>query len=333
MAITLRNLAIIARSLKSTPLPSHLSRQLNHFTPVRLFAGNAWRQFAVTEHAPLRLPGRSWCRRYSSAKDNPGKGPKIKSREEHALAAYKAKETVTNAFTFTGLAAILGVGVVCSYFIAKELFPGDLSVNSVFNKSLEAVQKDDKVKQLFGSPIKGYGKDFGGHRVGRRNFVENISYKDDDGIEHTRILFNIEGSRGKGRVWADVSDGMTTGQFYYLIVQDKRTNELLPLIDQRPKTPEAVRLADIAELLAQKDVVLYGGSRCVYTRKQLELFGVNATKKLKFVNCDDDFQKCVDMGIEKLPTWVFKEGDMQHRSVGVKSPEDLAVMASRVKRN
>merc|ERR1711934_520086 len=79
-----------------------------------------------------------------------------------------------------------------------------------------------------------------------------ISYIDDDGVEHTRILFNIEGSRGRGRVWADKSDAHTSGQFYYLIVQDVRTEELWAIIDNRPKTPEAQRNEEVAALLSKR---------------------------------------------------------------------------------
>lgn len=246
-------------------------------------------------------------------------------REENALKMYKAKENVTKGFQITVFAAVCGLGIVASYFIVRELFPSALSPNNVFGKSLEAVQKDDKVRQTFGTPIKGFGKDFGGHRAGRRNFVENLSYVDDDGVEHTRILFNIEGSRGRGRVWADKSAAMSDGQFYYLVVQDIRSQDLWAIVDNRPKTPEAVRQEEIATSLSKKGVVLFGGRRCAYTQKQLELFGVNATKQLNFVNCDDDFQKCVDAGIEKLPTWDFNGTKVP----GVKSIEDLDVLSRK----
>ena len=76
---------------------------------------------------------------------------------------------VTTVFTLTAFAAVCGVGLVAAYLIVKQLFPRFASArvgaasctlpklsclplcsvtspNSVFSKSLEAVQKDEKVK-------------------------------------------------------------------------------------------------------------------------------------------------------------------------------------------
>merc|ERR1712232_338060 len=177
------------------------------------------------------------------------------------------------------------------------------------------------------------GKDHGGHRAGRRNFVENVCYDDEEGVKHTRILFNIEGSRGKGYVWADVAEGMSAGQIYYLIVQDKRSQQLVQLIDERPDTPLAVRQAEIATLLSKKGVMLYGSPNCNYTKQQLSLFGINGTQALQFTNCVDDRKMCEDAGIQHVPTWIFTDPatGVKTKKTGVQDPEDLLVMANRIK--
>jgi len=68
----------------------------------------------------------------------------------------------------------------CAYYIGRELFPSKMSPNSVFNSSFEIVRNHTDVTKRFGSPLKAYGRDHGGHREGRRNFVEYVlvSFKD-----------------------------------------------------------------------------------------------------------------------------------------------------------
>jgi len=64
-----------------------------------------------------------------------------------------------------------------------------------------------QITQRFGEPLKGYGRDAGGRREGRRNFVEHKQYKGEDGVERLRIRFNIEGPFGHAFVFAEVSGG------------------------------------------------------------------------------------------------------------------------------
>ena len=61
---------------------------------------------------------------------------------------------------------------VCAYYIGKELIPTKMSPNTVFNNASSIVRKNADVTRRFGTPIKVYGRDHGGHREGRRNFIE-----------------------------------------------------------------------------------------------------------------------------------------------------------------
>ena len=47
-----------------------------------------------------------------------------------------------------------------------------MSPNRVFDNAFEVVRSDAQIKRRYGDPIKGYGRDHGGHREGRRNFIE-----------------------------------------------------------------------------------------------------------------------------------------------------------------
>jgi len=81
-------------------------------------------------------------------------------------------------------------------------------------------------------PVKTYGRDHGGHREGRRNFVEHTDYIDpDDGTKRTRVRFNLEGPYGAAFVFAEVSKDLDG--FVYLMVQDKRNGAVINVEDQR----------------------------------------------------------------------------------------------------
>ena len=82
---------------------------------------------------------------------------------------------------------------VCAYYIGKELIPTKMSPNAIFDRASDVVRRHDDVKRRFGDPLKTYGRDHGGHREGRRNFIEHTDYVDaEDGTKRTRVRFNLE---------------------------------------------------------------------------------------------------------------------------------------------
>jgi import inner membrane translocase subunit TIM21 len=84
-----------------------------------------------------------------------------------------------------------------------------------------------------GSPIRCYGKDHGGHKEGRRNFIEHVELNDKEGNKtRLRIKFNMKGPNGKGQVWAETQKNMNKGEFVYLIAK-LYTGELVTLQDNR----------------------------------------------------------------------------------------------------
>lgn len=54
----------------------------------------------------------------------------------------------------------------------KELMPTKMSPNRVFDKAVGKVTEHPEVIRRFGAQLKAYGRDHGGHREGRRNFIE-----------------------------------------------------------------------------------------------------------------------------------------------------------------
>jgi import inner membrane translocase subunit TIM21 len=109
-----------------------------------------------------------------------------------------------------------------------------MSPNSVFSNSLEVVREHADVKRIFGEPLKGYGRDHGGHREGRRNFIEHTEYtSDNDGSKRTRVRYNLEGQHGHASVFAEVSNQMSSGEFVYILVQDKHSGRVITVVDNR----------------------------------------------------------------------------------------------------
>lgn len=145
-------------------------------------------------------------------------------------------EKVVVASRLTLWAGIAVFASFCAYYIGKELFPTKMSPNSVFDKSLAIVRENAEVNRRFGAPLKGYGRDYGGHREGRRNFVEHTEYTDkDDGSKRTRVRYNLEGKEGMAFVFAEVSNSMPSGEFVYILVQDRQTGRVITVVDNRAK--------------------------------------------------------------------------------------------------
>lgn len=132
-------------------------------------------------------------------------------------------------------AGALAFASVCGYYIVKELLPTKMSPNAVFDRATSTVRQNEEVKRRFGEAFKTYGRDHGGHREGRRNFIEHTEYvdRDTDGSKRTRVRFNLEGQYGAAFVFAEVSDSMPSGEFVYILVQDKRNGAVITVVDNR----------------------------------------------------------------------------------------------------
>jgi import inner membrane translocase subunit TIM21 len=109
-----------------------------------------------------------------------------------------------------------------------------MSPNRAFDRSLAVIRTHDDVKRRFGEPLKAYGRDHGGHREGRRNFVEHTEYTDqEDGSTRVRVRYNLSGQHGTAFVFAEVSSSMASGEFVYILVQDKSNGRVFTVVDNR----------------------------------------------------------------------------------------------------
>ena len=143
-------------------------------------------------------------------------------------------EQVVAASRLTMWAGIFGFACVCAYYIGRELFPTKMSPNSVFNGAVDKIRENGQIQRVYGDKLKFYGRDHGSHREGRRNFIEHNEYVDpEDGSKRTRVRFNMESQFATAFCFAEVSAEMPSGEFVYILVQDKRSGRVVTIVDNR----------------------------------------------------------------------------------------------------
>ena len=170
-------------------------------------------------------------------------------------------QTVVAASRLTMWVGIFGFACACAYYIGRELFPTKMSPNSVFNGAIKEIRSNSQVQRLYGESLKFYGRDHGGHREGRRNFIEHTQYTSpDDGSKRTRVRFNLEGKFAEAFCFAEVSSEMSSGEFVYVLVQDKHTGRVITVVDNRAALT-ARRLAGGNQESANAMQQLLGGGK------------------------------------------------------------------------
>ncbi len=80
-----------------------------------------------------------------------------------------------------------------------------------------------------------------------------------DGDKRLRIRFHVEGNRTKLRVWAEVSDRLTDGEYSYLICQDLKTGRVITIQDNRQRLQDMTSASGNTSLLKAFDQLRSGG--------------------------------------------------------------------------
>lgn len=172
----------------------------------------------------------------SQSKEEPPKNNDGGSDPETTEIVLTPGQKVAAASRLTMWAGIFTFACACAYFIGKELIPTKMSPNSAFNSASKVIKDNSQVKMKYGdtSQLKFYGKDHGGHREGRRNFIEHTQYtNEEDGSKRTRVRFNMEGPFASAICFAEVSNEMSSGEFVYVLVQDKQSGRVITVVDNR----------------------------------------------------------------------------------------------------
>jgi len=156
------------------------------------------------------------------------------TEQEEAQIVLTPGEQVVAASRLSMWAGIAVFAACCAYYIGRELIPTKMSPNQIFDKAFTKIKENGEVTRRFGDPLKAYGRDHGGHREGRRNFVEHTEYTDEqDGSKRCRVRFNLEGQFGNAFVFAEQSSDMKAGEMVYVLVQDKQNGRVYTVVDNR----------------------------------------------------------------------------------------------------
>lgn len=209
---------------------------------------------------------------------------------------------------------LFGVALTCAGLVAWELRPTKFSPTSIFNKALAAVEQHPDVTMRIGTVKKGYGTDHGHKSEGRRNFTAHDEFTDEDGNSIVRIKFNVEGTRGKGTVYAAVSSGVS-GDLQYLIFQHhppRGKSVSYALIDNRRQLTTEDQQQRLSQNIKKIGGVMYGSEDDPYTQRQKMELG-DYFENIKYVDCskehglDDQTKEYCKKLKGKFPTWKFGE--------------------------
>lgn len=66
-------------------------------------------------------------------------------------------------------------------------------------------------------------------------------------------------------------------------------------------------LEEFAKCLTNKGAVMYGAYWCPHCKEQKKMFG-SAFQYIKYVECTEKVQECLNKNIKGYPTWIFKDG-------------------------
>jgi import inner membrane translocase subunit TIM21 len=229
----LRTRQALVSSAKSAQVRYLSSSQITHHSPI--LRELAVRSLNVTHKITSNaLIPRNHLRAFSSNTNS--KKDKNADGEDRTDLVLTPGQKVVAGTRLTIWGGVVVFASFCLYYIGKELFPTKLSPNSLFSKASSIVTDNREVKRRFGEPLKCYGRDHGSYREGRRNFIEHTEYTDkDDGSKRVRVRFNLEGKFGAAFVFCEVSSDMPSGEFVYLLVQDKRNGMVITLVDNRSR--------------------------------------------------------------------------------------------------
>ena len=78
-----------------------------------------------------------------------------------------------------------------------------------------------------------------------------------------------------------------------------------------------------AQCLTNKGAVMYGAAWCPHCQEQKKTFG-SSFKLIKYVECPDNTQLCIDKGIQGYPTWLIDTKVISEGFGGDKSMKELS---------
>lgn len=173
-----KKVSIAAKQIVAPQLPNTSTLQLHNHNCARLH--NSYqgihslpKRTTTTNVYPTIAATQTTHRSFSDKPPPPsgdGKAPGGEATSNEIVLTPGQKVVAGTRLTmWLGVAAL---SITCSYYIGKELLPTKMSPNSIFDCAFSKIKADEGLKRRFGSSLKAYGRDHGGKREGRRNFIE-----------------------------------------------------------------------------------------------------------------------------------------------------------------
>lgn len=117
------------------------------------------------------------------------------------------------------MVVIIAAFTVLGFFIYNFVtnFVLEPTYQTCFNSTLQRLKQDPRITVRLGNDIVGYGQE-SASRVQRQQIPHQI-YKDNNGVEHVRLQFNMRGPGGVAIVSADMyKDSSGSWDYVYLLV-------------------------------------------------------------------------------------------------------------------
>ena len=86
--------------------------------------------------------------------------------------------------------------------------------------------------------------------------------------------------------------------------------------DDNGYTDTPSKYDEFAQCLADKGAIMYGADWCSWCKQEKEAFG-NSFRFINYVECPDDPQRCLAVGIENYPTWTFPDRQLPAGAQGL----------------
>lgn len=83
-----------------------------------------------------------------------------------------------------------------------------------------------------------------------------------------------------------------------------------------PRDVAQGQLDEFAKCLATKEITMYGAAWCSHCQNEKRGFG-DAFKYVPYVECPDNIDACLKLGINGYPTWIFPDGTRLEGEQGV----------------
>jgi hypothetical protein len=81
-------------------------------------------------------------------------------------------------------------------------------------------------------------------------------------------------------------------------------------------TTLVVAYDDFAKCIASKGTIMYGVEWCSHCQNEKKALG-DSFKYIPYVECPTDPNKCVSLGINGYPTWIFGDGRRHEGELGL----------------